>query len=259
MSWRSNDTARVAAAVLGALGQAVLPTVLSPRFRSVEPPNVMQPAPNTFAIWAPIFATSLVGAVVQTRPSYRSDPTLRQVGWPFALSTLCTATWAPLVATRRYWLAQVALVGTAAFGEQARRRVAHAESDRTPNRSIRNQTAPPIGMLAGWGAEAATVNLASMLVGKGFLAPGRAATTAGVGLTLAVGGLVATNIVRSPRAAPVTSRSYAASVLWAFGGIAVGERRSSPPVTTAATAAAALVLAALRRPPSNVRTPTDSR
>jgi hypothetical protein len=247
---RSTDTVRVAATVVGAVGQVVLPVVLMPRFRrDAEPPNVMQPAPYAFGIWFPIFVTSLVEAAVQARPSRRTDPVLREIGGPFALAMLSTAIWAPLVATRRYWAAQAALAGIAVFGEQARRRLADTELRDALTPGARRLLVPPVSMLAGWGAAATVVNLASMLVGEGAVPSGRAATAAGVGLTLAVGGIAATATASTGGAASTTSRAYAATVLWALAGIVVGQRQTSPPVAVAAGLAAAPVLvAALSRP-----------
>jgi hypothetical protein len=238
----------VAATVVGAVGQVVLPVVLLPRFRrDAEPPDVMQPAPYTFGIWFPIFATSLVEAAVQARPSQRTDPVLREVGGPFALAMLSAAVWAPLVATRRDWAAQAALAGIALFGEQARRRLADTEARNALTPGARRLLVPPVSMLAGWGAAATVVNLAAMLVGEGPVRPGRPATATGVGLTLAVGGIAATATASTGGAGSATARAYAATVLWALAGIVVGQRRSSPPVAVAAGLAAAPVLVAALR------------
>lgn len=74
-------------------------------------------------------------------------------------------------------------------------------------------------MLSAWGTAAATVNLTAMLVDCRLVAKGRPATALGVVASL---------------------RVHAATSLWAFTGVAVGQRRRSRPVAVAACVAAAL-------------------
>ena len=60
--WRlaTADRSRQALTLTAAAAQVLLPTLWGPRFAEDEqPPNVIQPAPYTFAVWMPIFASSL--------------------------------------------------------------------------------------------------------------------------------------------------------------------------------------------------------
>lgn len=227
--------------IVAALAQALLPTVLGPRFEADEqPPNVLQPASATFAVWLPIFATSLWHARVQGLPRHVSDPVLGAVSGPAAVAYAATGLWAPLVRSRRYWPAQVALFVVAAAAEVARRRVAAAQSERSISGPAGRVLTPPIGMLSAWGAAASAVNLGAMLVGEGPVSEGRPATLTGVVLTAATTTTALVAAATSPGGSviPVT-RTYLATVAWALGGIVAGQRRRSPAV--AATAAVGLL------------------
>lgn len=231
------DVVRQAVTVAGAVGQAVLPAVLLPRLRDeLEVPDVAQPAPYAFSVWLPIYATTLAYAASQARPAQRGKPVLRAVGSPFAASLVCTAVWAPLLRRRNYWGAQAALLGTAAFAEQARTRLAAA--GRRPGPAEWALLELPVGLQAGWGAAAAAVNLAAMLVDRGPSRVRRAPAAVGAGTVLAVGLLASGRVAASP---PATSGVYGATVLWALAGVAAGQRRRHPPVALWAAAAAALV------------------
>ncbi len=242
------DVARQVATLVGALGQVVLPTVILPRLRRDLPvPDVAQPAPYAFAAWLPIYATTLAYAGFQARPSRRDVPLLRDIGAPLATSMLSTAAWAPLLRRQRYWGAQVALLGTAAFAEQARSRLAAASSAPASSSGLtesqRARLAVPVGLQAGWGAAAAAVNLAAMLVDRGPAPVRRAPNATGVVTVVAVGALATARIRSSP---PATSTTYAATVLWALVGVVVGQARRRPAVAVAAAAALLPVVAAVR-------------
>lgn len=162
------DIARQVSTVLGAVAQVLLPSVLLPRVRrSVEPPDVVQPAAWAFAVWVPICATSLAYAAHQARHSQATDPVLREIGWPLAIAFGSTGVWAPLISRERYWSAQAALVAVSAPAGTARRRLAIAErEDRLTTGHRRFMIAPTAG-LSTWGTAAATVNLAAMIASYG--------------------------------------------------------------------------------------------
>lgn len=232
----AGDVARQVATVVGALAQAALPTVLLPRVRDdLRPPAVAQPAPWAFTIWLPIYAASAAHAVRQARPTLRADPLLRGVGWPLATAFLSVGAWAPLVYRRRYWAAQAALAGTALLAGAARARVSRA-----PTGAVPPSLALTTGLLAGWGAAACGVNLASLLVGAGPVPAGRPATATGTAIALALGALGAVTLPAP--ASTTTQRVYGATLLWALAGVADGRRRASPPVAAAAALAAVPVL-----------------
>jgi hypothetical protein len=252
------DRVRRILTVAAAVGQVVLPTLLPPRFApGQEPPEVMQPAPATFAVWLPIFATSLAHAAVQARPSSAADPTLRRIGWPAAAAYGATAAWAPLVASRRYRSAQAALFAIAGFAEVARRRLAAAEAQGVLSVRAGRAGVTPVAMLAGWGAAASTVNLAAMLVAGGAVRPGRPSRVTGAALTAgtaAIGMLAARSAEGGIRTA--SARAYLATVAWALAGIAAGQIRRSPAVGATALiglAAVGSTLGASLRPAGGPR------
>ncbi|MEP6631810.1 MAG: hypothetical protein ABJA89_15180 [Lapillicoccus sp.] len=215
------------ATVVGALTQAVLPALILPRVRrDLQPPEVAQPAPWAFAIWLPVYAAAAVHAARQARPALRNDPVLRDAGWPLAAAYLCIGGWAPLLQRQRYWAAQGALTGAAAFAGVARTRL-----DRTDENRISTSMALSTGLLSGWGAAACGVNLASMAVGVGPVPTGRPTMIAGAATALALGGLGAATLPQ--RATTLTQRTYAATLLWALVGVAAGQRRASPSTAAA--------------------------
>lgn len=238
MTSSRTDRARQVLTVAGAVGQVVLPTLLAPRFDEGEqPPNVLSPAPAAFAVWLPIFVSSLAHASFQAMPGRREDPVLRTVGGPAALAYAATAAWAPLVRGRRYWAAQGALFVIGGAAEVARRRLAAAEANGLHPADVRRAVVPSVAMFAAWGAAASAVNLGAMLVGEGPVPRGGPARVTGTVLTLAA----SATAVKAATAAPggvdtSVARTYLATIAWALGGIAVGQRRHSPAVAASAVA-----------------------
>ncbi|HZG91557.1 MAG TPA: hypothetical protein VEZ42_15200 [Pseudonocardia sp.] len=238
------DVARQVCTVLGAVAQVVLPSVLLPRVRrSIQPPDVVQPAAWTFAVWVPIYAASLAYAAHQARPSQAADPLLREIGWPLAVAFGSTGVWAPLVSRERYWSAQAALVAVGAAAGTARRRLAVAEREDRLTAGHRRFVIAPTAGLSGWGTAAATVNLAAMIASYGPVRERRSVDVLAVA-TLALVSAVSTAAVRSGGPGSTTATAYGATVLWALAGIVDGQRRRSRP---AAFAGAGPLLAALRR------------
>ena len=234
------DLARQAIALIAATAQTALPILLTPSFpRDEQPPNVMQPADYTFAVWVPIFATSIVHAVDQVRPGRSTDPALRATDWSLAAGYACTAAWAPLVASRRHWAAQSALLALAAAGEIARRRAAASDRAGLLTTTDRIAMVPSAAMLSAWGSSAATVNLTAMLVDRGIVRPGRPATVLGTVATAAAGILLASQSAATPGGRhTLSARIHGVASIWALAGIAVGQRTRSRPVALAAVAAA---------------------
>ena len=242
----TGDRSRQVITLTAAAGQVLLPTLWGPRFAEDEqPPNVIQPAPYTFGVWLPIFASSLGYAGLQARRTGRDSKLMRAIGWPLAGAFASTGVWAPLVRIGKYWSAQAALAAIAAFAETARRRVARAQPPES-DRAVNATSTLTAGMLAAWGITATGVNLASMLASKGLIPAGRRRTGAAVGLLLGLGAVGAA-ATRSTGAAPV-SEVYAATLLWGLTGVIVGQRKQAPPAAIAAGAAMVpILLAATRR------------
>lgn len=236
------QTARTVTTLAAAVGQIVLPSLILPRLRrDLEPPDVVQPAAYTFAVWLPVYAVSLGTAVQQARRPGAVPP---EVGWPLLTGFASTSVWAPLLRGGHYWGAQAALAGIGGFSELARTRVAAGHDQLDP--SARALLVATTGMLAGWGTAATAVNLAAMLVAYGPNGLARRRTAVGVVTALGVGALAGAR-TRATGGVDPTSRTYAATVLWALAGIVAGKRRTSPAVAAAAgVASVQVLLAALR-------------
>lgn len=239
------DVARQAVTVVGGVAQVVLPALLLPRFRrEAAPPDVVQPAPWTFAVWLPVYAASLVHVADQARPGRRADPVLRTAGWPLATAYAALGVWAPLVAGGRYWAAQGALVAASAAAGSARRRVVRVEQDH--GAAAARTVIVPAAALSAWGTAAAGVNLAAMVAAYRPVRSPRGRTGLAVATLAALSGVAATAV---GRAGPptVTTRTYGAVVLWALAGVAAGRVRRDPVTAASAGVAALPLLAALLR------------
>lgn len=242
-----SDRVRQGLTVVGAVAQVAMPTLLLPRVRrTIEPPDVVQPAPWTCPVWLPIYATSLAYAAHQARPAQRTDPVLREIGWPLGVAFAINGIWAPLVATRRYWAAQSALVEIGAAAGIARRRLTAAEREGRVTRGLRRYAVAPTAGLSAWGTAAAAVNLASVIAAYAPVR-GRRATDILAVATMAVVGAASTLAVRGAGPASPTATCYGATVLWAVVGVAAGQRRRSRPAAHAAVGAAVPLVAALVR------------
>lgn len=141
----------------------------------------------------------------------------------------------------RFRGAQTALATLAVLAETGRRRIARAEVEGHLAAADVAAAAPAAGMLAAWGQAACGVNLASMLVARDIVPPGPQAEAIGVSLLAALGALGA-GAVAGPERASVSSRFYAGTLLWAFAGVLIGQRRRSTPAAAAAAGAALTVL-----------------
>jgi hypothetical protein len=239
------DVLRQVVTVVGGVAQVVLPTLLLPRFRrDAAPPDVVQPAPWTFAVWLPVYAASLVHVADQARPGRRADPVLRSAGWPLAAAYAALGVWAPLVAGGRYWAAQGALVAASAAAGSARRRVVRAEQE--SGAAAARTVIVPAAALSAWGTAAAGVNLAAMVAAYRPVRSPRGRTGLAVATLAALSGAATTAVGRAgPPTA--TTRTYGAVVLWALTGVAAGRVRRDPVTAASAGVAALPLLVALLR------------
>lgn len=259
-SWFSTSLLRLRAALSGdrsrqlvtctaAVSAVLLPTVWGPRFdREDAPPDVITPAPYTFAVWFGIFASALGYAGYQARGSVQDRALFRRVGWPLAGALAATAVWAPLVRTQRYWAAQGALAAIALGAEAARRRTARVESEEQLTGAEVLALSPLTGMLAAWGLAATGVNLGAMLVSDGIVSPGAPAARAGVTILSVLGAAGTIATLGSGGPTTTTARVYAGTLLWALTGVVVGQRRRSVSAAVTAAGAAVPLVAALARP-----------
>lgn len=238
--------------MVGGIAQVVLPALVLRRFRrEAAPPDVVQPAAWTFAVWLPVYAASLVHVVDQARPGRRADPVLRAVGRPLAAAYAALGVWAPLVVRGRFWAAQGALVAASVAAGSARRRAVAAEQAEGPA-AVRTVLVPA-ATLSAWGTAAAGVNLAAMVAAYGPVRGRRGRTGLGLATLAALSATTSTAVVRAGTPT-VTTRTYGAVVLWALAGVAAGQVRRDPVLAASAGVAAMPLLAALvRRPPRTGR------
>ncbi|MBP2215520.1 hypothetical protein [Arthrobacter sp. CAN_C5] len=241
-AFATGDPSRRVLTCAAAAAQVLLPTVYGPRFNGENaPPNVIQPAPYTFTVWFPIFASSIAYAVHQALGPARNLDISRAVGWPLAGAFAATGIWAPLVRSGKFWSAQGALVTIAVLAELGRRRIAHAELKGDLTTAEVAAAAPAAGMLAAWGQAACGVNLAAMLVSNNIVPAGPKAATAGAAL-LAGLGVLGTRAAAMPERTSVSSRFYIGTLLWAFAGVIIGQRGRSRSAVAVAAGAAATIL-----------------
>jgi len=234
----------------GAAAQLAVPAVV----RRVDPaslrrPNLdVQPVPATVAVWAPTMGLGALHAVAQARPGAAASPLGRRVGWPVAAAFASAGAWAPLVARGRWWPAQAAIASLAGFAALAAGRLSDAEREGGLDREARVLLAPSVAMLAGWGAAATGINLASILGAARERAQRPAALTA-----IAALGAGGAGAVRAAGPRTLTARTLGATVLWALGGVAAGQRTRFPLGAATAVTAAGPVAAALALPPRRRR------
>ncbi|MHA7141211.1 hypothetical protein [Arthrobacter sp. Bz4] len=243
----SGDSARQVITCGAAAAQVLLPTLYGPRFRGENaPPNVIQPAPYTFTVWFPIFASSIAYAAHQARGPASTRDIWRAAGWPLAGAFAATGIWAPLVRSGKFWTGQGALVAIAVLAETGRRRIAQAELRGELSAAEIMAAAPAAGMLAAWGQAACGVNLAAILVSNRIVPAGPKAATAGAAL-LAGLGVLGTRAALAPEHTSISSRFYTGTLLWAFAGVIIGQRRRSWSAAATAAGAATAILAVTAR------------
>ena len=246
MTWRpaAKDVLTLGAAV----AQVVLPSTFPQRVRArleTVVPDVAQPVDATFAVWLPIFASSLALPARQLLPERRRSPAVDELGWGPAAPFASTALWALCVRTERYRTAQLALFSLATSAELTRRRVAAQEVEGRLDTADRFIAVPATSMLAAWGAAASGVNLAALLATELPVTEPKArralaiATVTGLAILAAASG-------RATSPARASTRWYTGTALWALAGIAA--RRPTDPLLTTLSTTAALIVWRRTRP-----------
>ncbi len=124
------DLARQVANLVGALFQVAMTVVASAGIQEVVergPGSLVEPAAYAFAIWAVIFALSLVYAVYGALPANRENPLLRRIGWYAAGAFACTGLWSVFVLAELLLFAQAMLIVIFVCLVVAYLRLAHSE------------------------------------------------------------------------------------------------------------------------------------
>src|SRR3712207_4710142 len=179
------DLARQAANVVGALFQVTMTVVASTQIQEVVergPGSPVEPAAYAFAIWALIFALSLVYALYGALPANRENPLLRHIGWYTAGAFACTGLWSVFVPAEQLLLAQTMLIVVFLCLAVAYLRLARSERG-TLSAADRWLVALPLGPFFGWITAANAVSLTSEAVRFG-LVEARGASEALFGSTL---------------------------------------------------------------------------
>lgn len=198
------DSVRQAANVVGALFQVGMTIVASAAIQEVVdrgPGSLVEPALYAFAVWALIFALSLVYAVYLALPANRKNPLLRHIGWYTAGAFACTGLWSVFVPAQQLLLAQIMLVVVFLCLAVAYLRLTRSERG-TLGVADRWLVALPLGPFFGWITAANAVSLTSEAVRLGLVdARGAGEAMLGAALLL-LGGMLATAVVVAGKAGP---------------------------------------------------------
>jgi hypothetical protein len=203
-----------------------------------EPPII--PAGYTFTIWTAIYTGAIVYAVYQALPPRRTDPLLRQIGWPTASAFLGTSAWLVMARIGLTWMTVVCMSWMMASLAIDLRALVRQGAPRTA--AERWFVVAPLSLFAGYVTAATFANPAAAMKGSGWMAPGASETTWSVGMLLAAGLIAAWGTL-----ATRGNTAYAVAIVWALVGIVVAntiERAPNPPVALTACVMAAVVTAA---------------
>ena len=194
------------------------------------------PAGGAFAIWGLIYVWVLVLAVRQALPSQWARPEHRATGWWLVLAAVANATWIVLFSSLLVGWAEVAIIVLLVSLAVVMARLATFPATVADRWTLH----APIAFYTGWVSVATVVGTAATGAWAGLPSTGAVAVVLGV-VMLLVTGLIAAGVATAGPA-PV---AYAASVVWALGGILVAGRPVL--VAIAAVLAAVLVVAAVVR------------
>lgn len=223
MSETRADRVRAAAVVVAAVAQMVVGSIGGAGLFG-EPIGVVSaaystpivPASGAFAIWGVIYLAVLVLAVRQALPSQRARPVHRATGWWLVGSAVANAAWIVLFSARLVGWAEVAIVALLGCLAVV---VGHLAATPAQGAADRWTLHGPVALYAGWVSVATVVGTAATGVWLGLPGDGAFAVALGAVLLVVTGGIAAAVIRHGP--APL---AYAASVLWALGGIVAAGR-----------------------------------
>ncbi len=240
------DIVRQVANVLGAVSQFAVPTLT---FRGdaitrldEANPSLVVPGDYAFTIWTLIFALSLAYAVYQALPANRESLLLRRVGPFTAGAFLLNALWCALVPAGQFFASLVVLAGILVCLVFAFAGLVRTARQRRLGTAERLLVALPLGPFFGWITTANTVSLPS-----GIVPAGTPAESAVGGVSLVVGGLLASAVVLiAAKSVPATFYlAYGTAVLWGLAGVVVAQYDRSLLTTGAATLSAIVLVLVL--------------
>jgi hypothetical protein len=200
-------------------------------------PLALEVAPYAFGIWFLIFLWQLAYMIYQALPSQRENPVLRRVGWWAVANSVAQGLWALAVVNGRYTLAWVLilvmLVSLIAVVAQVGGR------ERVLSTADRWLVAVPYSINLGWISVATLLSTYSLLfniIGVGGPFAQVALGVVAVVVAAALGFLM---LFRQDNVA------YAAVIVWALVGAAVGSAGVPAIARTAAALAVLLAVAIL--------------
>jgi len=191
------------------------------------------PANYVFAIWALIYLGQLVFTIHQARPSRRTDPLLRSLGFLPAVAAALNSIWLVLWHFEIFALTVPVMFALLATLATIMLRVREAADPRPEARWL---VRLPFSIYFGWITVATIVNVAAMLSWAGFDGLGIPGETWAV-VVLLIGILIALATIRA-----LQDLAYALVVAWAYVGIAVEGSDAAVVVAAALLGAAAIAV-----------------
>lgn len=240
---KTSDAVRAVAVLVTAIAQFILGSIggsgalgrpIGEVSAALETPIV--PAGGAFAIWGLIYLGVLVLAIRQVLPSQWARPVHRATGWWLVGAAIANMAWIVLFSQPLPGWAEVVIIALLVCLAVVLARLATFTTQGADFWLL----AVPVAFYAGWVSVATVVGTAATGVWAGLPGTGGVAITLGVVMLLVTGLIAAAVATAGP--APV---AYAASVLWALGGIVVAGRPVA--VVIAALVAAVIVVAAVVR------------
>lgn len=197
-------------------------------------PSLVTPAGYVFSIWGLIYALLAVFVGYQVLPAQRDNPRLERLGYAFAVSCVCNATWLFAWHYQQIALAEVLLVALLVALVVCYERL-HAG---VASRAERLAVLLPFSIYLGWVTVATVANTAILLLDQG-IDGGDAAGPWGVVAIAAATGIGLAMLVRR------SDIAFDLVLVWAFVGIAVEQSPRSTLVAAVAIGACALLVAAI--------------
>lgn len=198
--------------------------------------SLVLPADYAFGIWFPVYAGSIAYAAHQARPSMRTDPLLRRIGWPSAVAYLSAGLWVWTDPMAAPWSSVAAMALTIAPGVAALVRMGPASDAGTEERWL---VRAPIGLFTGWITLAVVANTTEVLLANGVRQlAGLDAEPWAVLALLAAGSIGSFTTLRT-----TASAAYPAAVVWGLVAAAVQQLPRSTAAGVAAATMAGLVAA----------------
>ena len=202
-------------------------------------PTLVTPAGYVFAIWGLIYTALIAFVIYQALPSQRENPTLRKIGYLFALGNIANATWVVLWHYELFMLTLVAMLVLLGSLLTIYRRINDNSAAGTSAESTAERWLiyAPFSLYLGWISIATIANFSTTLVDLGW---------DGFGLDAWIWAVIILTVAAALTASIVLSRSdviYAGVIVWAFVGIIANQTETA--VITASALGIVLIAATL--------------